>query len=194
MSGYDGYSMSNRAREAYECGEMPKSQWTKQAILCAVDNPLISKLTLKELRMYLDRSSWHHTSSYYNETIFYELDVEALEALTEDDINLIISQRPKRERKVRSKEPKLAPMYVSAIVCYSQWEGTRQYPKEVYYTRFVTFMSDKKLVRCGCSDKRLSSLRIKAKIEQKTKFASFDRVLVKIDKKYRAVYAKNCLK
>lgn len=30
-SGYIGYSMSRRAAEAYEDGEMPKSKWTKKA-------------------------------------------------------------------------------------------------------------------------------------------------------------------
>ena len=34
--GYDGYSMSIRAREAYEDGEMPKSKWTKKAMLEAI--------------------------------------------------------------------------------------------------------------------------------------------------------------
>lgn len=29
-SGYIGYSMSRRAAEAYEDGEMPKSKWTKK--------------------------------------------------------------------------------------------------------------------------------------------------------------------
>ena len=32
-SGYSGYSMSNRAVEAYSCGEMPLSKWTKKAII-----------------------------------------------------------------------------------------------------------------------------------------------------------------
>jgi len=29
MSGYDGYSMSNNAVDAYENGEKPISKWTK---------------------------------------------------------------------------------------------------------------------------------------------------------------------
>lgn len=32
-SGYSGYSMSNRAVEAYEDGEMPLSKWSKQLII-----------------------------------------------------------------------------------------------------------------------------------------------------------------
>ena len=32
-SGYSGYSMSNRAVDAYEDGEMPLSKWTKKMII-----------------------------------------------------------------------------------------------------------------------------------------------------------------
>ena len=32
-SGYIGHSMSRRAAEAYEDGEMPKSKWTKKAMV-----------------------------------------------------------------------------------------------------------------------------------------------------------------
>ena len=35
-SGYIGYSMSRRAAEAYEDGEMPKSKWTKKAMVAAI--------------------------------------------------------------------------------------------------------------------------------------------------------------
>lgn len=36
MAGYDGYSMSNNAREAYEYGYMPKSKWTKATMIEAI--------------------------------------------------------------------------------------------------------------------------------------------------------------
>jgi hypothetical protein len=35
MAGYDNFSMSNNARDAYRSGEMPMSKWTKQDILRA---------------------------------------------------------------------------------------------------------------------------------------------------------------
>jgi hypothetical protein len=35
-SGYSGWSMSNRAVEAYESGERPKSKWTKKAMLAEI--------------------------------------------------------------------------------------------------------------------------------------------------------------
>lgn len=41
-SGYIGYSMSRRAAEAYEDGEMPKSKWTKKAMVAAIKDACAS--------------------------------------------------------------------------------------------------------------------------------------------------------
>lgn len=35
-SGYIGYSMSRRAAEAHENGEMPRSKWTKKTMAAAI--------------------------------------------------------------------------------------------------------------------------------------------------------------
>ena len=43
-SGYIGYSMSRRAAEAYEDGEMPKSKWTKKAMVAAMRAAEIEQL------------------------------------------------------------------------------------------------------------------------------------------------------
>ena len=83
-SGYHGYSMSKRAYNAYADGEMPKSKWTKKAMLAAInefadDNDLIvpsglSKMKKDEIfNAYFANSSWHHTSMLCNETDFFAL-------------------------------------------------------------------------------------------------------------------------
>lgn len=80
-NGYDGYSMSNNARTAYDQGEMPKSKWTKQAIIDALTEEFTDELTQKALKLVtkstlsclLERTSWHHTSSKYNRTDFYSV-------------------------------------------------------------------------------------------------------------------------
>lgn len=98
-SGYSGWSMSNRAREAYLDGEMPKSRWTKEAMQLAIGEAIGDDYELLDLyecmsaeaHEYLgtmtkaelfDRffvcSSWHHTSKYFNATDFYRLDVDRL--------------------------------------------------------------------------------------------------------------------
>ena len=103
MAGYYGYSMSNNAVSAYEVGEKPLSKWTKKKIieLCKEYTQLdISKLTVSELKeKMLVRSSWHHTSKFYNKTDFYSLDVDYIEKLTQEDINKIINNRVKKETK-----------------------------------------------------------------------------------------------
>lgn len=94
QSGYIGSSMSVRAKEAYDNGEMPKSKWTKGAMLYAIEewcdyndriyDPNIEKMTKKELfKKFFHYSSWHHTSKYANPTDFYSLNENALNELTE---------------------------------------------------------------------------------------------------------------
>ena len=83
MAGYHNYSMSNNAVMAYQTGEMPKSKWTKTAIINALiesDAPsdfiklakTYSVNALREALLY--QSSWHHTSKHYNKTNFYSVE------------------------------------------------------------------------------------------------------------------------
>lgn len=79
-SGYIGYSMSRRAAEAYEDGEMPKSKWTKKAMVAAIqsycdefdmlfDPDLLKGMHKDEVfERFFYESSWHHTSKFFNET------------------------------------------------------------------------------------------------------------------------------
>lgn len=81
QKGYSGSSMSNRAREAYENGEMPKSKWTKSAMINAlsefcdghnVDISAIEHMTKDQIfQRFFECSSWHHTSKFANTTYFY---------------------------------------------------------------------------------------------------------------------------
>lgn len=91
-NGYVGYSMSVRASEAYDMGEMPKSKWTKQNMLAAIAEwcetegvedcrlDVIGKMTKDEMfGRFFYRSSWHHTSKMFNATDFYSLDEDEIE-------------------------------------------------------------------------------------------------------------------
>ena len=122
-SGYTGYSMSNRAVEAYNSGEQPISNWTKQEMLDVVEelNPSILEacrgLSVSELRDFLlTYSGWHHTSSYFNRTNFYEIR-EDIEDLKPEDV-------PKH--KCRKKD--LAVRFHGDIY-YLIWGGTKKHPK-----------------------------------------------------------------
>lgn len=84
QKGYSGSSMSNRAVEAYENGEMPKSKWNKLAILKEIDFlfpkevvDYFSTFPLMELfSSVMTKTSWHHTGKFANETDFYSVDEE----------------------------------------------------------------------------------------------------------------------
>lgn len=87
--GYIGKQWSVNAQDAYDNGEMPKSKWRKSIILDRIeeileDNNLentiedFSKLTLEELRLYLTPTTYHHTGKFYNSTLFYKIDEDAV--------------------------------------------------------------------------------------------------------------------
>ena len=107
--GYVGSSMSARAVEAYANGEMPKSKWTKAAMLYAIDNQLnefeddqkitsdereelfnaINAMKKEEMfNIFMENSSWHHTGKFANATDFYRVseDLEDFERFAIEQI------------------------------------------------------------------------------------------------------------
>ncbi|MDD7584249.1 hypothetical protein [Tractidigestivibacter sp.] len=89
QGGYDGASMSTRARLAYATGEMPRSKWTKAAIIdaikgCCEDLGLAYDATVEKAKKadlfgaFMEVKSWHHTGKYAAETDFYGLDEQAV--------------------------------------------------------------------------------------------------------------------
>ena len=86
QSGYSGCSMSKKAVAAYDNGEMPKSKWTKRAILEGVaqvleDNGInpdlihvFQKMTKNQLwDDVMLWSSWHHVGKFAQEVDFYSV-------------------------------------------------------------------------------------------------------------------------
>ena len=89
QKGYIGASMSANARAAYETGEMPRSKWTKAAILGALRgycdemdllyDPAVESETRAALfDRFIAYSSWRHTGAYARETEFFALDEAAV--------------------------------------------------------------------------------------------------------------------
>lgn len=89
QGGYVGASMSVRARQAYESGEMPMSKWTRPAIISAIKdycadfdlayNPEIESMSRAKLaEVYLEYKSWHHTGRFARETEFFGLNEDAV--------------------------------------------------------------------------------------------------------------------
>lgn len=128
-NGYDGYSMSNNARSAYDDGEKPLSKWTKAAIISEIKNHDVStevmaalqKVNAKTLKNeLLIYSGWHHTSEYYNKTDFYAVDVDKIDELTVE----LVNSWNKVENSVNSLRYK-------GDFNYIEWQGSRKYPKAV---------------------------------------------------------------
>lgn len=165
-SGYCGYSMSVNAAKAYDAGEMPLSKWTKAAILdaCGDKADMLSKLTVAELKStLLYKSSWHHTSKMFNCTDFYELDEYKLDELTQADVDSIIaSRKPRQPRK-----PKAEPKTIVAEIRYTYWYGSRNYRKHKDVTEVVTFLEGDKVVQTSNGNKRMTSIIVLRKIEER---------------------------
>ena len=141
MPGYCGYSMSWNAVSAYNEGEKPMSKWTKTAVLEAIERAIdeqeltlicdIEKLkktpagVLK--RICLTYSSWHHTSKYYNQTEFYSIDVDVMEALTDEEIDKAIEDFKLERNKSNDKDKQVVEEVWRCS--YLEWSGTRKHPK-----------------------------------------------------------------
>jgi hypothetical protein len=142
MSGYHGYSMSNNAMSAYNDGEKPISKWTKSDIISTIENAaksgdlnlkcdlnVLKKCPSKSLKeMCLSRTSWHHTSSYYNRTNFYSIDFEKIKSLTNEQLSI---------------EP-VEPEHTDEIwkCAFLEWSGTRKHPKATEFIEIGTVKGD----------------------------------------------------
>jgi hypothetical protein len=126
MAGYKGFSMSNNAVDAYYAGEKPISKWTKADILQALGelSARYANVPAAALKAaLLKRSSWHHTSSRYNKTDFYIVDIDMAERLSESDISALCKATAQEEPvKVTTRR-----------VSYLVWGGSRKHPKATRY-------------------------------------------------------------
>ena len=142
MAGYlQNMSMSVNAAEAYADGEMPKSKWTKKAMVAAIkeccdDDDLfydkkVEKLTKPEMfNQFFWRSSWHHTSKFFNVTDFYSLDDEEVcdffRPMTDAEIQERNAAREKaweEREKERKAQEEAERAYLDRCDAYRQEHG-----------------------------------------------------------------------
>lgn len=104
QKGYDWKAgMSNRAVEAYDYGAMPKSKWSKSALVSGIVSEIFGDRIAPEVQKalnahsinflrknFLEYDSWHHTGKYYNHTDFFRIaalgEAEALEILQREEV------------------------------------------------------------------------------------------------------------
>lgn len=108
-SGYDGYSMSIRAREAREEGRYPKTDFKR---VYGINERELKALV--ELGVISDKE-WHHTSKFGNRTIFYSWDDLG------DDEYLNIWNEKKSELKQAIKNNEFDTVAKLFDVEYNSW-------------------------------------------------------------------------
>ena len=129
-SGYHGFSMSNRAIEAYNNGEKPFSKWTKQDILNVIeeykqesDDSTVYELANVRAGVLkahlLHKSSWHHTGKFCNCTDFYSIDFDLIDSL---DLKTVKEWQLEKIKKEVEQIKKYECIYL-------EWTGTRKHPK-----------------------------------------------------------------
>ena len=138
-SGYIGQSMSVRAHEAYDMGEMPLSKWTKTAILENIgevygeeQKARFSAFSVKELRDYfVIYSSWHHTGEYFNCTDFSAFD----SSLTPEVLAGF------EHKKAERKKAEIVTRW--AVVSFDRWEGRFSHYKTCKHYRGIATWQEK---------------------------------------------------
>ena len=127
MAGYHGYSKSNNAVQAERNNKFPKSKWTKELILKVLSEEVeendekfqfLANKPAAFLKDFLLVSyEWHHTSSYYNCTEYYEVRDLYSWTLSEIQEQFEIYQAAKRaekQEKAATRKKKLLSMNVSS--------------------------------------------------------------------------------
>ena len=87
-NGYNGYSMSNNAIEAYNNGLMPLNKWGKQEA-DELSDLLGVKVGIAQLKRFLKdygERGYHHTSRFYNKTPFYSI-AEAFQNIDKKELD-----------------------------------------------------------------------------------------------------------
>lgn len=174
QKGYLGSSMSVRAAEAYEQGEMPISRWTKTAIIQAVKgycfdfdlayDPDIENNTKAELvKEFLEYKSWHHSSRTAREVEFFGLNEDAVcrsfEQMSEEQII-------ERDRQMADERAALFGAFfftlvlllaIAIVTLVSKWKVYAKLGMPGWYS-LVPIYSDRKLyehVRANKENKTL---------------------------------------
>lgn len=104
--GYKGNSMSVNASLAYSAGEMPKSKWTKAAILEHLENEERPDLVEKARQLphyvlitFLKNTSVHHTGALFNQTRFWSFQTDWFANADQSDFDRIIADHKAQNAK-----------------------------------------------------------------------------------------------
>lgn len=123
MAGYDGFSMSNRAKQAYEDGIVPASVIAKQIGRGATAKGVAHVLVPKE---------WHHTSKTFQRTEFYDLAGEIAKWAETRAKSIDQAKREIEDLIVAaSKVSRVKVTHENCDVEWLEWEGGFKHPRAV---------------------------------------------------------------
>jgi hypothetical protein len=144
--GYKGNSMSINANLAYSNGEMPKSKWTKLAILEHLRNEdrddLAEKATslpVYVVRKFLENTSIHHTGALFNQTRFYSFNIRRFELADQADFDSIIAdhkaktfktkeqRESEKQEAIERKAAKAAQLERNKLFKYSKYSTLKRF-------------------------------------------------------------------
>jgi len=121
MAGYDGFSMSNNAREARRQGKFPATILGKQLGVSAA-----------AIRQFLSPVEWHHASKEFNQTDFYEMPEWADDDETiEFDLDALVAKMKAWDRDQAALKTETT---YHALVNWIVWSGTRNHPKPTKFS------------------------------------------------------------
>ena len=132
MAGYDGFSMSNNARAARASGRYPAS---------ALAKIIGGGATAAGVGAVLPSREWHHTSSQYNMTDFYDIESAASDRADRDGITVdhaydaIVAEIRAASKRIRDEA---TTETFRAHVEWIEWTGTRNHPKAIKHTATAT--------------------------------------------------------
>lgn len=125
-NGYDGYSMSNNARAAYDDGAVPLSGITAEWVKCHNIGCTVTELKALIGNYQVTSSEYHHTGKHFNRTDFYRPeDVrEQVAQLSREDIDVA-----KAAVKAQTTKDSEVTVHKNCHVEWLEWFGTRAHPK-----------------------------------------------------------------
>jgi len=117
MSGYYGYSKSNNAITAEDSGLRTASKLAKYL---SKNYKKYKYCTAKDISDTMPPEEWHHTSSWYNETNYYNI------------IDLIkLKIRIDLQKSIQKRLSCNSETYYNCVVSWWDWYGTRKRPKKI---------------------------------------------------------------
>lgn len=122
MAGYaDDYSMSNNAVAAYDSGLVPASK--------------IKGVPAHLIRQFVEPAEWHHTSSRYNSTNFFNtIEVQAAFGLEPSDDYEVNPEAVTALAAWKFGQKSDGIIHENCKVEWLEWAGTRNHPKATRQT------------------------------------------------------------